>query len=62
VGASRKAFLGRIARVDDPVARDIATAAVTALVVAAGVAVVRVHDVATSLQAARVAQAVARSE
>jgi dihydropteroate synthase len=61
VGASRKAFLGRIGGVDDPVARDPATAAVTALMVAAGVAVVRVHDVTGSLQAARVAQAVARS-
>lgn len=61
VGASRKGFLGRILDVDEPAQRDVATAAVTALVVASGVAGVRVHDVASSRQAALVAWSVARS-
>ncbi|GGG28736.1 dihydropteroate synthase [Rhodococcoides trifolii] len=56
VGASRKSFLGEITRkpdgtVDPPADRDVTTAAVTALAVAAGVAVVRVHDVAANLRA-----------
>jgi dihydropteroate synthase len=61
VGASRKGFLGRILGVDDAAQRDVATAAVTALVVASGVAGVRVHDVASSRQAALIAWSVARS-
>ncbi len=60
IGTSRKAFLGRITGIEDPRRRDIATAATTALAVAAGAAVVRVHDVETSRQAAQVAWAVAR--
>lgn len=57
VGASRKAFLGRITGVEDPRQRDAATAATTALAVAAGAAIVRVHDVESSRQAAAVAWA-----
>ena len=60
VGASRKGFLGRITGEQDPARRDVATAAVTALAVARGVAVIRVHDIASSRQAAEVAWAVAR--
>ena len=58
VGASRKSFLGRL--LDIPVAadRDLATAIVTAMAVERGVAVVRVHDVAGSLCAAQLAQAI----
>jgi dihydropteroate synthase len=61
VGASRKGFLGRITGEQDPARRDVATAAVTALAVARGAAVIRVHDVASSRQAAAVAWAVARA-
>jgi dihydropteroate synthase len=57
VGASRKAFLGVITGVSSPAQRDVATAAVTALAVAAGAAAVRVHDVAASRQAAAIAHA-----
>lgn len=60
VGASRKAFLGRITGIDDPSRRDVATAATTALAVAAGAAVCRVHDPGASRQAAEVAWAVSR--
>ena len=64
VGASRKSFLGQLpgsgnpARVAPP-DRDAATAAVSALAAAAGAYCVRVHDVRSSLDAVRVAAAVA---
>lgn len=60
VGTSRKAFLGRITGIQDARDRDVATAATTALAVASGAAVIRVHDVTTSRQAAQVAWAIAR--
>ena len=61
IGASRKRFLGSLLATDDhpvdPPARDRATAAVTALVAAGGAWGVRVHDVAGSADAVRVAAA-----
>lgn len=62
VGASRKRFLGHLlARPDGtpapPLARDGATAAVSALAAAAGAWCVRVHEVAGSADAVRVAAA-----
>lgn len=60
VGASRKGFLGKITGIDVPARRDVATAAVTALAVSSGAAVVRVHDVVSSREAAAVAWAVSR--
>lgn len=62
VGASRKRFLGHLLAGPDgepapPVARDRATAAVTALVAAAGAWCVRVHEVAGSADAVRVTAA-----
>jgi dihydropteroate synthase len=65
VGTSRKSFLGTIlsdAGVDtEAKQRDPATAATTALAVAAGVSAVRVHDVTSTLQSARVADAIVRN-
>jgi dihydropteroate synthase len=59
IGASRKAFLGRLLAVDDvprpPVERDHASSAVTALAAAAGAWAVRVHDVVADVDAVRVA-------
>ena len=60
VGASRKRFLGHLLAGPDgtpaaPEARDDATAAVTALAAAAGAWAVRVHEVAASAAAVRVA-------
>ena len=64
VGASRKSFLGRVLEAAGHPAvaekRDPATLATVALAVASGVAVVRVHDVAGTLQAARTADAIVR--
>ncbi|SEE92083.1 dihydropteroate synthase [Ruania alba] len=61
VGASRKRFLGELLAADGaesmPAFRDRATAAVTALAAVRGVWGVRVHDVAASVDAVRVAQA-----
>jgi dihydropteroate synthase len=60
VGASRKAFLGRLLAVDGvpapPMARDHASSAITALVAAAGAWGVRVHDVVADVDAVRVAE------
>src|SRR5690606_9320393 len=61
VGTSRKGFLGHLTGVDQPEERDVATAATTALAVMAGAAMVRVHDVESSRQAARIAWAIART-
>jgi len=59
IGASRKTFLGRLLASDGqprPAAlRDHASAAVTALVAAAGAWAVRVHNVAANVDAVRVA-------
>ena len=58
VGASRKAFLGRLLATGDeprpPAQRDHASSAVTALAAAAGAWGVRVHDVAADVDAVRV--------
>lgn len=60
VGASRKRFLGELLATSDGEmrpsdGRDVATAALTALVASAGAWGVRVHDVASSFDAALVA-------
>ncbi|BDZ42602.1 dihydropteroate synthase [Paraoerskovia sediminicola] len=62
VGASRKRFLGRLLAGPEgapvpPLARDGATAAISALAAAAGAWCVRVHDVPGSVDAVRVAAA-----
>ena len=46
VGTSRKAFIGRITGKENPAERVFGTAATVALCAAAGVSIVRVHDVA----------------
>jgi dihydropteroate synthase len=59
VAASRKHFLGSITGLP-PAERDEATAAVTALAIAQGADIVRVHDVRTNVRVARVADAIVR--
>lgn len=67
IGASRKSFLGRLLADDAgsprPVGeREVATAAITALAAAAGVWGVRVHDVASNVDVARVVAAIGGSK
>jgi dihydropteroate synthase len=57
VGTSRKSFIGKITGKEDPVDRIFGTAATVALCVAAGVSIVRVHDVAEMIDVLRVAKA-----
>ncbi|NDK88119.1 dihydropteroate synthase [Gordonia desulfuricans] len=61
IGASRKRFLGSLLAVDGadrpPAGREAATAAISTLSAAGGAWGVRVHDVASSRDAVRVAQA-----
>jgi dihydropteroate synthase len=59
VAASRKHFIGSVLGVP-PQERDAATTAVTALAVAAGADIVRVHDVRANVHAARIADAIVR--
>jgi dihydropteroate synthase len=61
VGTSRKRFLGKITGREEPVDRIFGTAATVALCVAAGVAVIRVHDVAAMRDVVEVTQAVQES-
>ena len=60
IGASRKAFIGRLTEVSDPTDRLEGSLAVVALAVGAGARLLRVHDVAATWRAARVADAIAR--
>ncbi len=62
VGVSRKKFLGDLTGVDRPEDRDVSSAVAAGLAVAAGASVVRVHDVAKSLEAAQVAWAIVRGD
>ena len=57
IGHSRKAFIGKIlgTEVDK---RDVATAAISALCATKGVSILRVHDVAKTVEAVRLAEAI----
>lgn len=58
LGTSRKRFMGEICRTEDPAQRMPATCATTALGVAAGAKIFRVHDVWQNRQAADVSYAI----
>jgi dihydropteroate synthase len=60
VGASRKGFV-RVTGGGDPAALESATAAVNAIAIAAGVAMVRVHDVGLAVAAVKMAAAIKSS-
>jgi dihydropteroate synthase len=60
LGTSRKSTLGRVLGGVPPQERLDATLATTALAIAAGVDIVRVHDVRANVQVARVSDAVVR--
>jgi dihydropteroate synthase len=58
VGTSRKSFIGKITGKDNPANRIFGTAATVTLCAAAGVTIVRVHDVAEMVDAIRVTNAI----
>ncbi len=60
VGVSRKRFIGALTGKDNPAERVFGTAATVALCAAAGVSIVRVHDVAEMVDVVKVAGAIAR--
>ena len=60
VGASRKRFIGALTEVEDPAARVEGSIAAAVLSVAHGADAVRVHDVAETVRALRVADAIVR--
>jgi dihydropteroate synthase len=57
-GTSRKAFIGRITGKERPDERTFGTAATVALCAAAGVSIVRVHDVAPMVDVVKMVDAV----
>jgi len=61
VAVSRKSFVGALTGEDDPARRLPGSLAATALAVLHGAQLIRAHDVAETLQAVRVAQAVRRA-
>jgi len=61
VGVSRKSFIGAVAGVGDPADRLPGSLAAAAVAVLGGAQVIRAHDVAETVQAVRVAQAVRRA-
>ncbi len=61
VGPSRKGFIGKITGRDKPAERVFGTAAAVAYCVAAGVSIVRVHDVPEMVDVVKVARAIAGS-
>jgi dihydropteroate synthase len=60
VGASRKRFVGELSGVDDPADRIEGSIAAAVWCAAQGVHILRVHDVAPTARALRVADAIAR--
>jgi dihydropteroate synthase len=58
IGPSRKSFIGQITGKDKPSDRIFGTAATIALCAAAGVSIVRVHDVAEMVDVAKVVRAI----
>jgi len=60
VGASRKAFIGKILGEPKASARDMGTMATVAASVLRGASIVRIHDVRSAVQICRVADAIVR--
>jgi dihydropteroate synthase len=61
IGASRKRFIGEITRKVNPADRIFGTAATTAIAVAKGASIIRVHDVAETVDVVKVANAICRA-
>ncbi len=58
VGTSRKSFIGKLTGREDPAERIFGTAATVALCAAAGISIVRVHDVAEMVDVVKVTNAI----
>jgi len=58
IGHSRKSFIGTILAIDDPAGRDEATAVISALCACNGASIIRVHDVARTVLAVKMACAI----
>lgn len=58
LGHSRKRFIGSILGEEDPTKRDLGTAVISALALSHGVSILRVHDVPSTVQAVKLAEAV----
>jgi dihydropteroate synthase len=58
VGPSRKAFIGKLTGKDNPAERVFGTAAAVAFCAAAGVSIVRVHDVAEMIDVIKITNAI----
>jgi dihydropteroate synthase len=61
VGPSRKAFIGKLTGKENPAQRIFGTAAAVALCAAAGVSIVRVHDVAEMVDVVKVTNAILKN-
>ena len=61
IGASRKRFIGQLTAKDNPAERVFGTAATTAIAIAKGASIIRVHDVAETVDVVRVANAICRA-
>jgi dihydropteroate synthase len=62
IGTSRKSFIGKITGKERPTDRIFGTAATVALCAAAGISIVRVHDVAEMVDVVKIINAVERIE
>jgi dihydropteroate synthase len=62
IGTSRKSFIGKLTGKEKPAERIFGTAATVALCAAAGVSIVRVHDVAEMVDVIKIINAVKRIE
>jgi len=60
MGASRKSFIGQLTGKEKPADRIFGTAATVALCAAAGVSIVRIHDVAEMADVVKIAQAIVK--
>lgn len=58
IGASRKSFIGKVLGVEDPKRREVGSLACAAIAVLAGAAIIRTHDVRSTVETARLCAAV----
>ncbi len=61
LGHSRKRFIGTLLNEDDPQKRDVGTAVISGLAVSQHISILRVHDVHSTVQAVKLATAIARA-